>query len=221
MSERDDRVLAVMLKAPFPGRVKTRLASAYPAESVVALYKALVEDTLDLAISAGLRTVAVCPSGDEGELSRWLPPAVDVVPQRGSGLAAALDSTFEQLCTSERRRVIAFNADSPHLPISRLESAFAALTGADVVIGPCDDGGYYLVGARQAHPGLFDSVAMGRASACDALHARAADLGLRVASIDAHYDVDVAADVVRLAGDLRADSRRAPRTAAVLAAWGV
>src|SRR5207247_26227 len=98
-----------------------------------------------------------------------LPADVGVVPQRGKGLAAGLDSTFEQLCTPSNRRVIAFNADSPHLPAAALEGAFAALATHDLVVGRCDDGGYYLVGATRPHAGLFDAAAMGKQSASDAL----------------------------------------------------
>ena len=219
MHETDDRVLAIMIKAPRPGHVKTRLAPAYAPDAIVALYRALVEDTIDLARSAHLRTVAVCPAGDEVDLGRWLPNGIDVVVQQGTGLAAGLLSTFDQLCTASGRRVIAFNADSPHLPAGVLTSAFAALATEDLVVGPCDDGGYYLVGARRSHPGLFDATTMGRNSACEALLAQAALRDLRVSMVAEHYDVDHPQDVARLARDLASEPWRAARTAALLNVW--
>ena len=209
----DDRVLAIMMKAPRAGHVKTRLAAAYAPEAIIALYRALVEDTIDLARTVGLRTVAMCPAADRSEIAQWLPAGVDVLSQHGNGLAAGLYSTFEQL----RGRVVAFNADSPHLPATVLESAFDALTVDDLVVGPCDDGGYYLVGARQLHPGLFDASAMGKNSACDALLAQAARANLRTSMVQEHYDIDVPSDVKRLEADLAANPGRARRTAAVLA----
>jgi uncharacterized protein len=221
MREDDDRVLAIMMKAPLAGRVKTRLAAAYSAAQIVTLYRALVEDTIELTRRMGVRTVAVCPAGDEAELSEWLPREVAVVSQSGEGLAAGLRSTFEQLCTESGRRVIAFNADSPHLPEDALELAFAALLIDDLVIGPCDDGGYYLVGAKGSYPGLFDATAMGRDSACAALLAEAARQQLRVALSAEHYDIDLPKDVLRLARELAREPSRALRTAAVLAKWGV
>jgi uncharacterized protein len=216
----DDRVLAIMVKAPRPGHVKTRLAGAYAAADVIRFYRALVEDTIDLARRAGVRTVAACPAGDEGELELWLPDDVDVLPQRGAGLAAGLLSTFEDLCTPSGRRVIAFNADSPHLPARVLTAAFDVLTTDDVVVGPCDDGGYYLVGATRPHPALFDAAMMGKDTACAALLARAGSAGLRAALVAEHYDVDLPVDVQRLAAELRVDPTRAPRTAAVLITFG-
>jgi uncharacterized protein len=219
MADRDNRVLAIMMKAPRPGWVKTRLAAAYSAEQIVALYRALVEDTIDLARQMGLQVVAMCPDGDAGELAAWLPGDVAIVPQQGAGLAAGLRSTFERLCTDSRDRVIAFNADSPHLPAGALQGAFDALPAADLVVGPCDDGGYYLVGATRPHVGLFDAATMGRASACQALLEEAGRQGLRVALTAEHYDIDLPADVVRLSRDLDHDPSRAARTAALLATW--
>lgn len=221
MRQSDDRVVAIMVKAPRAGRVKTRLGQSYTAEAILALYRALVEDTIDVARSAHLPIVAICPAGEEAEVAQWLPRDVDVLPQRGEGLAAGLRSTFEQLCTASGRRVVAFNADSPHLPPAVLESAIAALATDDVVVGPCDDGGYYLVGAKRPHRGLFDAAVMGKDSACSALLAQAARLGLRTSLISEHYDIDLPRDVARLAEDLANGPRRALRTAAILAAWGV
>jgi rSAM/selenodomain-associated transferase 1 len=218
MPERDDRILAIMMKAPRAGTVKTRLQSAYAPEAILTLYRAFVEDTIDLARSVGLRTVAMCPAADEGELRQWLPEDIDVVPQGGSGLAVGLLSTFEELCP-RGPRVIAFNADSPHLPAAVLESAFAALTENDVVVGPCDDGGYYLVGAKRPYPGLFDATTMGKNSACGALLAQAELRELRVAMVAEHYDVDLPPDVERLARDLAREPGRARRTAALLSLW--
>jgi glycosyltransferase A (GT-A) superfamily protein (DUF2064 family) len=115
--------------------------------------------------------------------------------------------------------VIAIDADSPHLPAAVLEAAFAALDGSDLVVGPTEDGGYYLVGASAAHPGLFDAAPLGTSSACDALCEGARSRGLSVAVARVWYDVDVAADLLRLAAELRAEPARAPRTAALLASW--
>jgi uncharacterized protein len=217
----DDRVLAIMMKAPRPGRVKTRLMPVHSPDEIVALYRALVEDTIDLARRVRVRTVAVCPAGDEAELVQWLPTDIDVVPQRGVGLAAGLHTTFEELCGNSGRRVIAFNADSPHLAVAAVESAFTALIDADLIVGPCDDGGYYLVGAKRAYDGLFDAAAMGRESACQTLLAEASRQGLRVALSAEHYDIDLPQDLVRLAAELTHDPARAPRTTAVLASWPI
>ena len=88
--------------------------------------------------------------------------------QKGEGLAAGLNSAFAHFAANGGQRVIAFNSDSPHLPRSILEAAFETLAAHEMVVGPTHDGGYYLVGAKAAHPSLFDGDGMGTKSALEA-----------------------------------------------------
>ena len=210
-----DRVLAIMAKAPRAGHVKTRLASVLPSALVVQLYRALIEDTIALARTIGISIVVVCPAGDAEEITAWLPTDVRVAPQGGQGLADGLASAFALLCEPPHR-VVAFNGDSPHLPSDVLHAAFAMLADHDLVFGPCEDGGFYLVGATRAHAGLFDPHAMGTGSALDALIAQTRRLGLSSTLTAEHYDIDVPADLVRLAAELLTRPERAPKTAALL-----
>jgi rSAM/selenodomain-associated transferase 1 len=213
-----DCALVIMAKAPCAGRVKTRLEPAVPPDALVALYRCLIEDTVALAREAGVHRVAVvCPRGDGGDVARWLD--IEVVEQEGDGLAAGLESVFRLFVGDGCRRVIAFNGDTPHLPPDTLAGAFALLARHDLVVGPTEDGGYYLVGARGAHAGLFDAHGLGTGGALRSLLARAAERGLGVALTEAWYDVDEGSDLARLDVDLRRTPARAPRTGAWLAAW--
>src|SRR6267154_465504 len=174
-----NRTLVIMAKAPKPGMVKTRLAESLPSHAVTALYRCLLEDTLALATSLTNVEVAVmCPESDQEELAKVLGKTVQVVAQKGEGLAAGLTSVFRHFTPAGQRPVIAFNSDSPHLARSVLESAFEILATRDVVVGPTHDGGYYLVGANAAHSKLFESDPMGTKSALDRLLARTNVLGL-------------------------------------------
>jgi glycosyltransferase A (GT-A) superfamily protein (DUF2064 family) len=143
-----------------------------------------------------------------------------VVGQTGTGLAAALTSVFERFAAGGRNRVVAFNSDSPHLPPSLLLSAFDELASCDLVVGPTHDGGYYLVGATASHPDLFTGDSMGTKNALDALLAKARGSGLSVRLTGGFYDIDVAADVRRLAFELELTPARAPRTSDWLKKWG-
>jgi rSAM/selenodomain-associated transferase 1 len=214
------RTLVVMAKAPRPGMVKTRLAQSFPVEAVTELYRCLLDDTMTLAGSLGTVEVAImCPASDVEELTRLARDVAGVVAQKGHGLAAGLTSVFAHFAAPGRQRVIAFNSDSPHLPASVLASAFEALTGHDLVVGPTHDGGYYLVGAKASHPGLFDGDGMGTKSALEILLARARGLKLSVGFMDPFYDIDVEDDLARLAAELRLAPARAPRTAVWLKQW--
>ncbi|MFL6448145.1 MAG: TIGR04282 family arsenosugar biosynthesis glycosyltransferase [Bryobacteraceae bacterium] len=209
-----------MAKAPRPGAVKTRLAPGLSLTDVTAFYCCLLEDTLALARSLGDVDVAImCPHSDMNELTRLAGDTARVVAQRGEGLAAGLTSVFAHFSEDQGRSVIAFNSDSPHLPRSVLDDAFAVLAAHDVVVGPTHDGGYYLVGAKASHPMLFARDGMGTSSALERLLSRIRTLELSAGFVDTFYDIDVVDDLVRLAEELRSAPERAPRTAAWLNSW--
>ncbi|WP_263366485.1 TIGR04282 family arsenosugar biosynthesis glycosyltransferase [Edaphobacter bradus] len=219
-TQRSDRVLVIMAKAPRPGVVKTRLASSLPVQAVTAFYRCLLDDTLELARSLGSVEVAImCPESDVNELACLAGNGACVVAQKGEGLAAGLTSVFAHFAEDHQRRTIAFNSDSPHLPRSVLEDAFEMLAAHDVVVGPTHDGGYYLVGAKASHPTLFARDGMGASSALETLLSRARALALSVGFAEPFYDVDVAEDLTRLAAELRLAPARAPRTAMWLKEW--
>jgi rSAM/selenodomain-associated transferase 1 len=216
----DDRVLVIMAKAPRPGEVKTRLTPSLPGHAVTVFYRCLLDDTLELARSlCGLEVAIICPESDVDELAGLAGDGVQVVAQRGAGLAAGLTSAFAHFAEGRHRRVIAFNSDSPHLPRSVLEVAFEMLAAHEMVVGPTHDGGYYLVGAKAAHPTLFISDGLGTSSALERLLSRARTLELSVGLAETFYDVDVADDLNRLAAELRLAPARAPRTARWLQEW--
>ncbi len=220
MTSLGDCTLVIMAKAPKPGRVKTRLAASLPTPAIIGLYRCLLEDTVALAQSLdGVETAIMSPASDVEELSRMTGGEVCVIGQNGQGLGAALASVFAHFAAAGPRRIVAFNSDSPHLPASALLTAFDVLNSCDLVIGPTHDGGYYLVGATASHPELFAGSSMGTANALEALLARARSLALSVGFTPTFYDVDVAADLSRLAEDLRLAPDRAPRTATWLADW--
>jgi len=209
-----------MAKAPRPGMVKTRLGPSLPSPAVTALYRCLLEDTLALAKSlASVEVAVMCPGADRDELANLFGNTVQVIAQKGEGLAAGLTSVFRHFTAAGRQRVIAFNSDSPHLAPPVLESAFRILATHDVVIGPTHDGGYYLVGANAAHPSLFEGDGLGTTSALDRLLTRAKILGLSTGFTESFYDIDVAHDLIRLARELRLAPAKAPRTAAWFDEW--
>ena len=215
-----DRVLVIMAKAPRPGAVKTRLTPSLPLHAATAFYRCLLDDTLALARSLGDVEVAImCPHSDVNELAQLAGDEASVVAQKGEGLAAGLASVFTHFAQDDRRRIIAFNSDSPHLPRAVLEDAFETLAAYDVVVGPAHDRGYYLVGAKTSHPTLFAGDGMGTSSALETLLSRARVLALSVGFAAPFYDIDIADDLTRLAEELRLAPTRAPRTARWLKEW--
>lgn len=218
---RQDRTLVIMAKAPRPGTVKTRLSQSLPLAAVTELYRCLLQDTIALAKSlTGVELAIMCPASDCDELANFLGGSVRVLAQKGEGLAAGLVSVFAHFTAAGKQRVIAFNSDSPHLAPSILHGAFQALATCDLVIGPTHDGGYYLVGARAAHPTLFENDGLGTGCALERLRARAQALELSIALTEPFYDIDLPEDLIRLAPELTLAPAKAPRTAAWLAERG-
>src|SRR5262249_18040737 len=124
-SSNNNSMLVVMAKALRPGAVKTRLGQILSPPAVVDLYRCFLDDTIALAKSLdGVRVAMVCPATDADDLALVAGDGIDVVAQTGEGLAAGLMSVFARFTTADRRRVIAFNSDSPHLPRTVLENAF-------------------------------------------------------------------------------------------------
>jgi rSAM/selenodomain-associated transferase 1 len=215
-----NRTLVIMAKAPTPGMVKTRLLECLPTPAVTALYRCFLQDSIALAKSLTSVEVAVmCPEPDQEELAHLIGRTVPVVAQKGQGLAAGLRSVFQHFIAAGRKRVIAFNSDSPHLAPSVLESAYRILDAHDVVIGPTHDGGYYLVGAKADHPALFATDGMGTGSALDGLLKRTKALELSIGFSEPFYDIDVANDLILLARELQLAPGKAPRTAKWLGEW--
>ena len=215
-----NRTLVIMAKAPKPGLVKTRLTESLPSPAVTALYRCLLEDTLALARSLTSVEVAVmCPESDQEELTHLAGNTVQVVAQKGEGLAAGLTSVFRHFTAAGRQHVIAFNSDSPHLAPSVLHSAFEILATHDVVVGPTHDGGYYLVGAKVAYPSLFEGDGMGTKSALDRLLTRTRVLELSTGFTEPFYDIDIANDLILLAQELQLAPAKAPRTAGWFGEW--
>ena len=200
--------------------VKTRLSQSLPSPAVTALYRCLLEDTVALAKSLTSVEVAVmCPESDQEDLGDLLGTTVQIVAQKGEGLAAGLTSVFRHFTAAGGQHVVAFNSDSPHLAPSVLDRAFDILATHDVVVGPTHDGGYYLVGAKVAHPSLFEGEGMGTRSALDRLLTRTKALELSTGFTEPFYDIDVADDVILLARELRLAPAKAPRTAAWFGEW--
>ena len=206
--------VVIMAKQPAPGAVKTRLRPLLPDGDVAALYDAFLRDRIDQvrSLHGAAPAIAYTPAESRPFFAE-LAPDFRLLPQVGDGLSARLTHTFRQLFDMGRDGVIATDSDSPTLPTEHLQAAIDCLTanGADVVLGPSDDGGYYLVGLRRLHPALFDEMPWSTPEVYDETLRRAAQLGLRVASLPRWYDVDTPAEFERLRVEVAGLGVTAPR----------
>jgi len=210
MSERPVGVV-VMAKRPEPGAVKTRLQPGVDAGEAAALYRAMLADRC--AQVRGLRGVvpAIAVAGDHrGEAGDELGSAaggLERVPQPPGGLGAGLLAAASWFL-DRGVPVVLVDSDSPGLPTAYLQDAVDRVRdgGCDVVIGPAEDGGYYLIGLARPAPELFHDMPWSTSMVVDATVARAAELGLTSHQLPRWWDVDTADDVARLDGSLFAAS---------------
>jgi rSAM/selenodomain-associated transferase 1 len=194
--------VAIMAKVPVAGQVKTRLCPPLSPGQAAELARCFLQDRLEqlASVTGALPVVAFTPAEREADLRRLLPPGVRLVPQRGPDLGARLDRVLTDLLAECPGGAMAVDADSPTLPTEFLRRARACLAAdaADVVVGPCDDGGYYLIGLRRPAPALFDDMPWSTPAVLGETVARARRHGLRLELLPAWFDVDRGEDLGRL-----------------------
>lgn len=213
-------VLLLVAKAPVAGRVKTRLASdGFGEDRVLKLASAFLADTGTLLSPPLLPArVVVALDGDPADLPASLQD-FPTVPQGDGDLGQRLTRLFaDAFAIPETRAVCAIGSDTPHLPLAFLVEAFSRLASPDteVVWGPADDGGYYLVGMNRMVPELFENIPWSTADALTVSRERARSAGVHTALLPPWYDIDTPADLLKIQNDIDRKTVTAMGTAAVL-----
>jgi uncharacterized protein len=207
--------VVVMARHPIPGRVKTRLAVAIGAAAAAALQRAFILDLADRLADVPYPVSWVYEPADAPFAA--LLPAARCRPQHGGDLGARMAEAIRAELADGAASVLVIGTDSPHLPLGYLDGAAAALSaGSDVVLGPAEDGGYYLIGVRAEEAVLFTGIAWGTPTVLATTEARAQARGLRTGRLPPLFDVDVPQDLRRLRSVLAAGVVHLPRTAALL-----
>jgi rSAM/selenodomain-associated transferase 1 len=216
---RGGRCLLLFSKPSHPGRVKTRLIGELSAGEAAALHAAFQDDLLDRLRGGDFDLQVAWALGPDEPLPAVAAPGVR---QEGADLGERLWGALRRAAQSYPV-VAAVGSDHPDLPTERIHDAFARLeTGSPVVLGPAEDGGYYLVGARAEtlDRALFARIPWSTDRVLATTLERCRELGLEPSLLAPARDVDTPADLRRLAAELAADGSGCPRTRALLAAWG-
>ncbi len=196
--------LVIMAKQPRIGYTKTRLCPPFTPQQASEFYEALLLDTFTLASSlTGVRlAVAITPAGSRDYFEQITPPDTLLIPVDGADIGECLVQAMGHLFSIGYNHVIALNSDGPSLPRNYLLQAFNSLNDNDVVLGPGEDGGYYLIGLRKPCPVIFQQIDWSTSLVHSQTLARAETLSLHVALTPSWYDVDTAQEAVRLASEL-------------------
>ena len=214
---RVERGLVVLAKWPRAGRAKRRLGLAIGTRASTALARAFLLDTAALAARSTADTilVAFAPPSAAARIASVFPDAT-YVPQPAASFGARLRRALDA-GRAQARHVVLIGTDSPTLDPRIVRDAFAALErGADCVLGPSQDGGFYLIGCSAPLPSsMFQAMPWSTAAVFGLTCERARMAGIAIVFLPLAYDVDDAASLALLRTD-RAGLRRARVTAAAL-----
>ena len=195
--------ILIFAKAPMPGRVKTRLAATLGEEEAARLYSAMVRHAVKTATAVELAPVRLYVEGTGhplfGELKERF--AISLLEQKGEDLGARMDRALREALRDADYAVL-IGCDWPMVDGDYLERALTLLAeGAEVVLGPAEDGGYVLIGLRQPQPRLFAAIPWGTPEVLTATRTRCQELGIEPQELQSRYDIDTEADMRRFRGE--------------------
>ena len=208
-------VMALFVRQPVAGQVKTRLARDLGAEAACGLYRAMVADSIAQVVASGMPLVLFHDGRDADRLpAAWISAATRICRQEGQSLGERMAAAFERLFADGADAVVLTGSDIPGIDAELLQSAAAAVENHDVVFAPALDGGYCLVAAAAGRfnramfegiPWSTSSVLNGTLTACEAA-------GLSYGLLAPRQDIDTL-------NDLSAYCRKPSAAATATNAW--
>lgn len=200
-----EQALIVFLKHPEPGRVKTRLIPALGKETAAELYRVMAEEVLRATVppAGEYETLAFfAPPEAAKDMRTWL-PGLRLRAQSGGDLGERMSTAFGRVFERGAGRVAIIGTDAPGVTSDVVTGALAALDRAPVVLGPAEDGGYYLLALRELHPELFQDMEWSTPTVLEETLRRAQAAGLAVHRLPTLRDVDTVEDLRDVWPELR------------------
>lgn len=186
-----------------PGYVKTRLAASIGDAAAAEVHRACLASLLQrFAAAADLRVLAYAPADARQAFAELAGEAWRLEPQRAGDLGSRMANHFLSAFARGATRAVLIGSDSPTLPEAFIDEAFDRLEKVDVVLGPSEDGGYYLIGLRRQVDDLFRDIAWSTPAVFEQTVARLRAAGPTYAVLSRWYDVDTPADLHRLQTEL-------------------
>ena len=188
---KQEKAIAIFLKNPRLGAVKTRLAAAIGDQKALEIYTRLVTLTLKAA-----EEVSASRHLFYNDILESAPKDLQAEPhiQIGSGLGERMNNAFNQLL-DKYHKVVLIGSDLPEISATLIDEAFEKLDTNDLVIGPAEDGGYYLIALKTPQPTLFSAIEYSNAEVFEQTLVRAEAEKLKVATLKKLRDIDTLADL--------------------------
>lgn len=203
--------ICIFAKPPRPGQVKTRLIPVLGDELAASLARAFLLDTLSLCSELKWAKTVVTSTDPQDPYITDAAQNAALWDQGGGDLGKRLERILKR-ALEDAPFAVAFGSDSPGLPKERLENVKELMTVNDAVIGPCDDGGFYLLALSCCPTGLLDKLPWSSENTYASTVSRLRRFGLKVGFLEPWFDVDRPEDVTSLLRLLKAGRIRAPET---------
>ncbi|GAB4293588.1 MAG: hypothetical protein Kow0098_14560 [Ignavibacteriaceae bacterium] len=202
----------VFAKYPQPGKVKTRLAKDTDNSFALKFYKLCAENTFSVCRKLPdknlVRIIFYPDEKYRRAVMKWGGRKFFISPQNGDSLGERMSSAFRLLFGARFRKVIIIGTDNPALNVDILNNAFQVLDEKDIVIGPSNDGGYYLLGMTKFYQQLFDNIQWSSESVMRRTLVKISDLGLSVGVLNTLTDIDTIEDIKEI---ISSDSEKIPQ----------
>ncbi|MEW6571319.1 MAG: TIGR04282 family arsenosugar biosynthesis glycosyltransferase [Nitrospirota bacterium] len=204
------KLMVVMAKEPVPGQVKTRLFPHLSPQEAAHLYLCFLQDTIkEMSVLEDIElAIAYTPEHAGKTFVSIASKNFLLFAQRGKDLGERLCNIFIEKLGEGYHAVSIINSDSPDLPRSLVFESFRLLSDhADVVFGPCDDGGYYLIGMKKVCPELFRGIPWSTGSVLFQSLEIAAQRGIKPALLPTWSDIDTFQDLIGFFNKYNAQSQ--------------
>jgi rSAM/selenodomain-associated transferase 1 len=194
------KLLVIVAKEPVPGKVKTRLFPKLSPAVAADLYRCFLHDRIQevSTLNEVDRAIAYTPEDAGKTFTTLALDGFELFAQQGKHLGERLNNIFLEKLSQGYNAVSIVDSDSPDLPKSLIKESFELLLSkrADIVFGPCYDGGYYLVGMRKPHPELFRNIPWSTENVLSATLEKARKIGLNVKLLTRWNDLDTFEDLL-------------------------
>jgi len=198
--------VVIMAKEPKVGEVKTRLVPPLTPEEAARLYhNFLLDKVAQLSLIPDIQhCLAYYPRTARDFFQDLVPSTFMLIEQVGPDLGERLKNVSSHMLDRNFDKILMIDSDTPNLPTSYLTDALSALENNDAVLGPCEDGGYYLIGIKTAVPGLFRGIPWSTPDVNKVTLQRAEELGISIEKLATWFDVDTIAELERLKNEIEA-----------------
>jgi rSAM/selenodomain-associated transferase 1 len=215
-----ENAVIIFLKYPEPGKVKTRLAKALGDEKACDIYKLLAENVIKNIFTKNPGTYTIqfffTPADKETEIKDWLKPILNDTQgikiqfrtQEGRNLGERMSNAFKEILQEKNcKKCIIVGTDCPEIDATLIENAFDVLKEKDIVIGPCRDGGYYLLGMSRPASNLFVDIDWSTDRVFEQTMEKVHKNNLSCGILKTLMDIDTIEDLYRERGHLLKDGK--------------